>query len=320
MARSVSKRLSYMRVVFAEPFPQLSMQEMLAGAIRLLPERHQRECPDQTFGVVALRHSRSSNRTNALLFDLGAGLPGEDMSAMPIGPVPAQDVDAPVPPPANRAFKRAEGFALIKDNEIIICVDHMRVSTAERYLDKLLRKAYPNMTIAFEFRPMRNADQHQVIVAEGVKNLRVNSVVSAASDELNQYRSPRGWFRSALSTLQDLLINDLPEGRDRQVLAENWSRLNVDTVISVKGGTRGEPIVLQAMQAAGLTTLDEAEDGVSLTIETRSGSKIRGSDLALGKSVSLTRNENRSDLNRDSVWEELESYEIELRDEQRWGQ
>jgi hypothetical protein len=240
------------------------------------------------------------------------------MSTIGVGLSASQDHDSSVPPPSSRAFKIAEAFGLVIQNEVLLCLDGMRVRTVSHYLQLLLSKAHSSVSIALELRPVADLDQQQILDDEGVKEMHIKSTMLAASNTLRQAGQSGHWLYGMLSGLKDLFEADITNNNDRQILAQHWGDLNVETVIKTTGGSRGEPIALKAMDAVGRDMLDESVDDVKVVLKTTQGSMVSVNSLVLGKFINVQRQHDRNDHDRVEIWGALEEYENELRRMGRW--
>lgn len=325
MGRPARKRIHYLRAVFAPGArANIKFENMIASALRALPDMARTEIPIASHGVLAIR-ARQPTR-GRFKFAIGAGAPGESMSTMGLRVRAQTDAEIAEAPPENRAFKTADAFCLVSGDEVLLMVEGMRVSVVENYLSQLLARAnQPAGHSAFELRPVGDQNQEAILADEGVKELKLSGTAYQAEAELNRVEygdSAEGIiFRLWAETkdrVRSLLAEQIENERERQVLADHWADLNITTTIQAKGGSRAEPVVLESMRNAGLELIDESPDNVTVTLVTEKGTTISGSSLVLGKFVNLSRNDERNDLPYMDVFLALEQYQAELIQQRRW--
>ena len=276
-------------------------------------------------GILAIRNRNVGDRKIKLA--IGGGAPEEAMSTMGLRVRRNADAEAPTAPPNNRAFKTSDAFCLISGDEILLMVEGMSTTAVQEYFRRLLQAAgQPAGHAAFEFRPVGDQEQQEVLAAEGVKELRLSGTAYQAQAELarQEYGDSAQGIISSLweetkERFRSLLSEQVSDERELQVLAEHWADLNITTTIKASGGSRAEPVILEVMQNAGLDLIEERPENVQVTLVTRQGTVMAGSSLVLGKYVNLVRQNGRNDLSYFDVWTSLETYLVELIDGGRWG-
>jgi len=276
-------------------------------------------------GIVAVRHRDPSRRRIKLA--IGGGAPGESMSTMGLQVRRETDAERASNPPANRAFKTSDAFCLISNDDVLLVVEGMRTNAVENYLRALIQRSnQPAGHSAFEFRPVGDQEQQEILETEGVKELRLSGTAYQAQHELVRQEYGDGsagvieqLWEETKDRFRSLLANQASNERELAVLAEHWGDLNITTVVKASGGTYAEPVILETMQNAGLELIDERPDNVDVTLVTKNNSVIAGSSLVLGKYVNLTRQNERNDLSYFDVWEALEAYLTELVEQGRWA-
>ena len=228
------------------------------------------------------------------------------------------DSDDSVPPPPDRAFKIAEAFGLAIGSQLLVCVDGMRVSAVGRYLSALVNKGITGSVVVFDLKPVANVDAQTVLAEEGVRELRIKSTMMAATAESELPDGSSNWYRTMISDLKALFIRDVEDPARRDQLAERWAELNVETVVKVRGGARGDEIALDAIEAVGRDMLDDSDSGFAVELTTGRGNKVSAGQFVLSKFVDVDRRDRRNDLDIGAMWTALERYESELRANRRW--
>lgn len=315
--RQVRKRLHYVRAVYnSDAHPPETFQTLLDTAL-YRKRVSQTEIAMGSHGTMAVRDRQKA--TGHTMLAIGSGVPGEAMSTMGLAVATAQDTDASTNPPPARAFKLADAFCLVHDDDLILCLDGIRIPTVGTYLSRLLDRSLnrPDAS-AFELRPVSNLEQEQVLEREGVKEIRFAGTMFGATAELEN-EEPPNTLRRFLGSMRALLEREAKSDAEREALARHWSDLNVSTVVTAKGGSKAEPVVLSSMLEAGKELLESDDDaGFNISLLTRDGSKVTPNDLILGHYVNLTRKEGRNDLSHIDVWNRLQEYVAELRQNRQW--
>lgn len=271
------------------------------------------------FGIALIRMHRTQE--NSLLIDIGAGEVNERMSTLGVNVPAPVDADQAVASPAGRAFKHSNAFCLIDDDEIVLCLDgEFRVKQVAYYFRQLFGNA--NLSPqhqAFEINAVTNLDKEQVLTAEGVKELHLDGVAYEAAHDLNDDYRP-GVLDSLKSNVRALLESQVGSDAERTELASNYANLNVRAVISVKGGARGEPVLIDTLSKAGEELLDNQNDQDKVWLKTKKGSTISVGELVLGCYENITRHEGQNDLDRHEVWDKLIEFRTGLRQNGMWAQ
>jgi hypothetical protein len=295
--------------------PKGDFQTLVTRALGKLKDTVRTQVPLPLLGTCMVRHRKVGD--DRIMLALGGGEPNEAMSTLGLAPRTAkiEDDEKAVDPPATRAFKLYDMYCLIAGDDLVVCLDHVRLQALERYLANLLDKAgLPAKACAFELMPVANKTQQEVLDAEGVNSIHVRSALYAASAGDGD---ARGVWNNLKNGLRDVFRTALPDPRQRDVLAERLGDVNVELVIKASGGTRAETIVLEGMQAAGQEMLEELDDAASrVSVVTRRGTHIRADEIVLSKYVGIPRLSNALDYN--ATWDALRQYEQELRDADYW--
>lgn len=316
--RAANKKIHYVRAVYNKgQHPQESFSDLVRAALTTLPEVADTKVVVPAHGDMGVRsrHSDWQSQDGILKLALAAGAAGEAIGTFGADQRADEDDDVITDPPANRAFKLAEAFVLIDKDQILVCTDGtMRgYKTVSRYFRSLFDKAQLDPSAqAFDFEPVSNQDKRRTLEKEGVAEMRIAGTMYAATKRLDPEEGGinhqlRQWKRSVQRLLQDEVSED-----QQEELAQNWGNFNVHTVISPKGKSRAEPVVLESLDAVANGMIDEIPDDSELIIETRSGSIIRSGDVILSTTVSVHRQEARNDLDHLEIWGHLDSYRNDL--------
>jgi hypothetical protein len=324
--RQATKRIHFVRAVYAEDtHPEETFETMIRRALRRLPAAGDTEVPVASLGILSTRRRTNSNR-GALRLAIGAGAPGEAMSTMGLHVQAEDDADQANAPPRDRAFKIADAFCLIEDDELLVMVDGMRIGAVETYLRQLLAQAnQPPENAAFGLLPVGDPSKEDILGDEGVRSLRLSGTAFAATRAAagtvrdGTAGSIAAMWRGMTKDLRDIFQSEARDDQQREILARHWADLNVVTTIKAKGGMRGEPAVLESLQSVGMDLIEDVPAGVNIQIVTNHGSKISPSELVLGKFVVMQRQNERNDLSIVDVWAELDQYRLDLRKQKRWG-
>lgn len=314
--RTARKRLQYVRAVYnTGAKPSNTFQELIESALNKLKNTVNTQIALPAVGTWMVRHRQIG--ADKIMLAIGGGEPHEQMSTLELAPkkAKANDTEKTVKPPARRAFKLYDVYCLIAGDDLIVCLDHVRLPALTRYLAKLLGKAgLPAMTQAFELVPVSNKDKQDVLDAEGVKEIRVRSALYAATADDD---SARGVWVNFKNGLRDVFATSLPDPKSRDALAERLGNVNVELVIKPSGGTQAEAIVLDGMEAAGREMLEEIDDDASrVIVETQKGTKIKADEIMLSTHATLHRLSNALDYTE--TWDALTEYERELREKDYW--
>lgn len=324
--RPATKKLHYVRAVYTpNNRPQESFSSLVRTALQRLPNVANTKVSIRTLGVVGVRqrHSGWENAAEPMMLAIGAGAPGESFGTFGADVAAAHDDDAPEPPPENRAFKLADAFVLLDEDELLICADGaMRgYSSVARYLRALFDQANlsPN-TQTFDFEPASNQEKRRTLELEGVREMTLKGTLYAATQELDG-QEPDGMtsaWRRFRRGVQGVFAEEVEDDTERALLAGHWGDFNVTTTIAPSGGSRAEQVVLSTLDEAALDVIDEIPDDSEVVIHTRKGNKIRSGDVILTKDVRLERKVDQNDLDHLEVWDELQIFRSELLQRGAW--
>lgn len=316
--RNASKKIHYVRAAYnSNKHPNDTFRGLVKRALVKLPGVASTRIPLPAHGDmgVAYRHSDWENKDKPLKLVLAAGAEGEAIGTFGANTSEIQDSDITTDPPLGRSFKLAEAFVLIEGDEVLVCTDGtMRgYKTVSRYFRSLLDKAnLPPETQSFEFEPVSNQDKRRILEQEGVASMELSGTMYAATAELNSANGGLGQaLREFKQQVQRLLGQEVTQ-EQQEVLSENWANFNVKTVITPKGKTRAEPVVLDSLDSLASDIIDEIPDDTEISIETRGGNTIKSGDVILSTMVSTFRKQARNDLDHYEMWKHLDNYRQDL--------
>src|SRR5690554_2489087 len=124
--RPAYKKIHYVRAIYnPNTHPGAPFVELVRQALQARPNVSDTKVTMSTLGLVGVRqrHSQWNDPGQPLRLALGAGAPGEAMGTFGADVQADQDHDAPTDPPARRAFKLADAFVLVDQDELLICTD-----------------------------------------------------------------------------------------------------------------------------------------------------------------------------------------------------
>lgn len=316
--RPASKKIHYLQAIFGADHRRPNLAEYLRRSLAALGSVAATEIPMAQYGVVVVRERL--DRGPLTFLALGAGAPGEAMSTLGLQVAALKDNDQAEAPPAQRAFKISDAFLLIQDNELLVVVDGgLRVKSVETYLRQLILNALgdPNAS-SFSFNPAANLETERTIETEGIKELELSGTAYAASHELERDGKPVPAFKRMIGSLVEMFQQEANGPAEQEMLADHWGDLRVRTVISVAGGSYGEPFLLESMKEVSKDVIDEEDPQVDISIKTKRNTEIKAGELVLSRNVSLKRRSEANDLVATEVWKKLEEYRVELQEQGGW--
>lgn len=320
--RPTKKPVHYVRAVYNQGTkPKKTFEQLVRQAMNKLGKMSETEVGMGTLGTAGVRH-RETTTGEPLRISLGAGVPGEKMATMGLKVASAIDSDHSASAPINRAFKLSDAFALIDGDDLLVVTEGaFRVSTVGVYLRQLFAKAgmQPD-TAAFELKKVTNQETAAILEAEGIKEMHLGTTMYQATGELENLSaepSVKGRFKALVGTLRNVFAEDIDEKKLQQ-LAEHWGEVQVNTVISAKGGSRAADIVLDVMQSVGKDVLEEAEEGVEVVVWTKKGTPVRLNEVTPKKQIDLLRRDGANELIHTEVYAELMVYRGELMQKSQW--
>jgi len=316
---SAQKRIHYFRAIYAT-HPGISLEESLRVALGQLAHMKDSEVKHPTLGTLAITQ-RDLATTNFLRIAIGLGVPDESMSTLGINVAMVNDVNAPEQASAGRAFKLADAFCLIDGDEVLACIDgSMRIAAVNLYLSSLLglSGAAPG-TQTFELRGRMDQDKQKTLEVEGVKEVTVRSTAYAAMAQPDG--NGQGWlagFQRWIDSIKEAFEEEVATDAQRDALVNHWSELNITATINVRGGARGEPVVVKSLEDIGKAAIDDAPDGTEVTLRTRKGNDVSIDHLTLKTQKSIKRLQAQNDLDCFDAWDKLADYREELIQSGRW--
>ena len=322
MSRSVArKRVHYVRALFKDD-QRPSLEAMVRAALNGFALMAQTEVDHPSLGKMAIRE-RDVTTHDYIRLAIGAGVPREGMATLGLDVRAANDENLPEQPPTDRAYKLADAFCLIDDNDVLICTDGgMRVAAAGLYLQRLLAQGGQlNPDEPFELRSRLNQDAHRTLEIEGVKEIQISSTANAVATSEESDQSD-GWLRrlwpTVIDRIREAFEEEARDDADRDQIARHWSELNITATIGMKGGSRADVAVSRSMQEIATSAREDAPEGAEIVLLTLKGNPVRGDSLGLGKSFDIKRLEAQNDLDWFHAWEKLAEYREELRQSGRW--
>lgn len=303
--RKAPKRIRLQRAAYMAG--AMTLEVYLDRAIAATPRLQDREIAHPVHGTLRINQYRRD--ANGALLQLVAKQPGELASTVGEAPNLRTDAEVPVAAPTGRSFKSADLFALIRGNNILICTDGIRHQVLEHYLKAFfVKSAVSNRAVLFEIEKVGNAGAIDRIQRSGVKEIRLDGTLYAAT--MDRMRRQKASSKSALSLpnayawLTDHLsaVFEKDDGDDFAQKAEN---MQVRVVIRAEGGSRGEEVILNQLESAGIDLVEEAPEGVDYTIVTKDGVEIRSEEINLSRPVVLERLDAQNSLSFLDVWDKL---------------
>lgn len=251
-------------------------------------------------------------RINAHLLDraglfvhLVAKYQGEAASTVVDSPRAETDVEAPHPPPANRSYKNADLFSLIKGNHLVVCTDGARVSALEYYLKHFLVTAgQSNNSVLFAIKHVQNVDTVAVLQRGGVQEIKLTGTLySATVDNIQNSAAMQMWsMPGVMRNFQDHLAAVFGKDDDAEI-EDNSDQLQVEVTVKARGGTRANGAVLRKMEDVGLGVIEES-DGISYEIKSKNKT-ITAQEMVVFDPVVLLRGEQSNSLQRTEVFDKL---------------
>jgi hypothetical protein len=319
MSRSVAqKRIHYVRAIYSA-HPGKSLEQAIRLALSHLKKVTDTEVSHPSLGVLEIRH-RDLKQPDFVRLAIGVGVPNESMSTLGIGVAATADSNHPTSPPSSRAFKLSDAFCLIDGDDLLVCTDgSVRLPALNMYLSQLLGKANATpASQAFELRARLNANRTKTLEAEGIKELKISATAYSAHVEDGNSSWLRAGWQHMIEQLRDAFEKEVKTDAEREAIAKHWGELNISATIGVKGGTRGEPVVVKSLGDIARDAIDDAPDGTDVVLVTGRGNHVGAQALTLGRTVSIKRLNKQNDLDYTDAWNKLESYRQELKETKRW--
>ncbi len=316
-----TKTLHYLRALYPVAASQ-KLSKSLRKALTSLPHMSDTEVTHPQIGTLAVRH-RQIMSDGSVLLAIGLGVKDEAMSTMGIKVSAQTDNEFAEPPPFGRMFKLADAFCLIDENEILLCTDGgMRAPIVRFYFSGLFEAANLSTdAIPMDLRARLNGDVAKTLQLEGIKELHIKSTGYLVSKALNKKTNAPRWFKKWLgfaSGMTDAFRSELKTDADRSSFAQHIADLNVTTVISVSGGSRGEEAVIGPLQDIAHEAWTDSPNGADIELTTKKGTTISGSSVILTASKSIKRLQGANALDHLHAWARLDEFRNHLWATKRW--
>lgn len=300
--RKAPKNLSLYRAVYVPN--ARTLQQYLNAACEAVASLDQREVAHPSLGTLRINHHMMER--DGLFIHLIAKVTGESASTVTEVRGARNDNEALLPPPANRSFKNADLFALIRGNHLTICTDGVRVPAFEYYLKNFLPQAgQSNNSVMFEIKNVQNAGTVAILQRGGVKEIKLTGTLfNATVERLQGGVGPLHSMSGVVKNLKDQLASVF-EKDESDDLAEHADQLQVEVVVKARGGSRAEEVVLQKMESVGIELLDDLDNDVGYQIKTNNNKTITPGEMVIHYPVVLERGESSNSLYRGDVFDKL---------------
>ena len=298
------RTISYSRAVWS-PASSPSLQAALEACLGALPDAAQTRLALRT-GHAEVRHRAS--RRHDLRLHIAAWTHDEAMSTVPDVPTGASADLSSVPPGTDWDYLDGDGMVLVAGNHFLSMSSGLRQSTIEQYIRNLLDTcAQQGATgpVLFALNAVANPEVVQRVQQEGVKKIDLN---------ISQYRETTRHAVDRTTIVEDIRSNVIgvlldfvtrDETREQLRNADNVQARLVISLDRRRPGMTPEEFAPVAEQIAA-----EEDDG-DIKIETTSGHKIRGGELALKKIVEV--DAFARTVHHQHAWELMDEYFRELR-------
>lgn len=317
---SAQKAIHYVRAVYGKTKPKEPLEKALRAVLQHMPHAGDTEIEHPTLGTLSIRFRNAASQ-HGLFLAIGQGVEGEAMATIGLHVQAESDVESPVPPVEGRAFKLADAFCLIDENELLICTDGgLRMQSTSYYIRKLLEKGNaPNASQSMDFMARLNQDKANVL-ASGIKSIKIVSSAYRASQILEGNKGT-AWTRKGLGNLLKFIRSAFEETMEddakREALVNHESEIVVSTEINIKGGMRGEEVLLNAIDSVGKDAITDMPDGADIIITAAAGT-VSSTDVILKRGKSIKRRSGQNGLDHADAWDKLAEYRLELIDSKLW--
>ncbi len=323
MARSSQKRIYYVRAVFNQGAKVKQTLEQMIRTVLATRTMVETEIKMGSGETLAVRERELVSKDSVSLA-IGLGVRGEAMSTMGLGIKAPVDTNHPEQPSAGRVFKLSDSFCVIDENEVLFCNDGgMSKSTLEAYLVGLVGMGnFGAAASMFGLVARLNQDKAKTLAVEGVKEIRISAASYAASQvaaKKSKSAHPlRDGFAKMWQGVREEFLEEAPNKAAQQAIASSFDELNITTVIGVKGGSRGEPMMFQALQQVAQQAMDDAPPGAEVGFMTTKGNPITAQSLSLSTVKSIKRFDKQNDIDFTDAWNKMKDFRDELADSKRW--
>lgn len=300
--RKAPKNLSLYRAVYGAN--ARTLQHYVNAACEAVVALDRREVGHPSLGTLRINHHLQDR--NGLFVHLIAKVTGEAAATVTDVRGARSDTEILLPPPANRSYKNADLFALIKGNSIVVCTDGVRVPALEYYLKEfLLQAGQSNNSVVFSIHNVQNVEAVRVLQRGGVKEIKLTGTLfNATVERLQDDVGPLHSLSMVVRNLQDQLASVF-EKDENPDLAQHADQVQVEVVVKARGGVRAEEVVLQKMEDVGIDLLDDLDAGVSYQIKTKNNKTVTPGELVVHFPVVLERGEHSNALPRADVLAKL---------------
>lgn len=333
MSRTSSqKRIYYARAVFVagNKVPG-NLESMIRKALKGRT-MSKTEIEVGSVGTMTVRQ-REVMSADYVCLAIGVGVDGESMATMGHKAATINDKNQPEKAPKGRVFKLADSFCLIDKNEVVFCNDGgMSRAALEAYLRGLVGKANLGASsVAFGLVSRLDQDKARTLAEEGVKEIHIEAASYAASQAIAAAKKKKkggdglagGFglvegFGKLWQGVREEFLEEADTPAERDAISNKYDELNLTTIISVKKGSRGEPIMFEALQKVAQDVMDDAPAGADVSVMTTKGNFIGATTLTLSAVKSIKRFAKQNDLDFTDAWNKLAEFRKELADSKRW--
>lgn len=304
MADEKQKTLGYRRAEFLTKVDK-TLEQYLAEAHTKLADISQRRINLPGYPILqCLQHLHQDNL--GVFIHIAAYTPGEKASVVPaLRGVASGEVET-APPPEHCEFMDGDIMALIVGNDVLLCSTNLHEKRAQKYMQEIILAAgIDKKSSQFGLCKKANIDKLKLIQKQGVKSVNLNvSLFDASVEHLHRNTIKKKLGGGLMDEIKALLSIDkkITEIND----AEN---LTAQILLTYDSRRKKGIIGRQRIEKIARQMIEEDDEGFS--IKTLSGETIRGSDIALKKSVSLPKH--GKSVFCGEAWRALESYYYELK-------
>lgn len=305
MSDEKKKTLSYRKAEFFVTVQQ-TLQQYLTEAYARLPDISQRRVTLVGHPVLEGRRHQV-NPALGVLLHIAAYTPGEHASIVPTARGAAAADIATTPPPANCEFMDGDIMALVSGNHVILCSSNLHEKKAERYMVEIIDAARIDANASkFGLCKKADVDKVRLIQTQGVRSINLNATLFDATLEQIERTTVR---KKIGGKLMDEIKALVFEDQDAAQL-EEAENLSAQIILKYDSRRKGCTLGRQSVESLASQMIEDGDDG--FTIETLGGETIKGSDITLRKTVSLTKH--GKSVYCTDAWRALEQYFYELRD------
>lgn len=215
--------------------------------------------------------------------------------------------NAPVdtaPPPTGTDFMDGDMMALVRGNNIVVCVNNLHEANLSRYIMGILSKSnMPPDSRKFSIEKVANANKIELIRNQGVKSIRLDATMSEIDAQHSERKSLRKKLHGAI--LDEIL--GIFEKDKRLSDIQDAENLSASLTISFDRRKRGQ-VTREGLEKIANRLVRDRDDG--FVIETLAGEKLRHDEVVLRKEAELMRL--GKSVEYKATWDALEGYMAEL--------